>query len=94
MLGKIVLNVAQVRRQVGAPLAWRIRWSDGKGANKLRRGLWATDARGFPKLLLLAIPTPVYRRRIDMDKQVAAIVASEFDAHFDAALKKALATAR
>ncbi len=82
------------RSRRNAKAAGRIHWSDGKGANKLRRGLWATDARGFPKLLLLAIPTPVYRRRIDMDKQVAAIVASEFDAHFDAALKKALATAR
>ena len=88
-------NATQSKRSLrNAKAAGRIFWSDGKGANKVRRGLWATDARGFPKLLLLAIPTPVYRRRIDMDKQVAAIVASEFDAHFDAALKKALATAR
>ena len=82
------------RSQRHAKAAGRIVWSDGKGANKRRRGLWATDARGFPKLLMLVIPTPVYRRRIDMDRQSAMIVASDFPANFDAALKKALATAR
>ena len=82
------------RSQRHAKAAGRIFWSDGKGANKRRRGLWATDARGFPKLLMLVIPTPVYRRRIDMDRQSATIVAKDFSAHFDAALKKALSTAR
>jgi len=81
------------RSQRHAKAAGRIFWSDGKG-NKRRRGLWATDARGFPKLLMLVIPTPVYQRRIDMDRQSAAIVASDFPANFDSALKKALSTAR
>ena len=82
------------RSQRHAKAAGRIFWSDGKGANKRRRGLWATDGRGFPKLLMLVIPTPVYRRRIDMDRLAADIVDRDFPANFDAALKKALATAR
>ena len=88
-------NVTQSKRsQRNAKAAGRIFWSDGKGANKRRRGLWATDGRGFPKLLMLVIQTPVYRRRIDMDRLAADIVDRDFPANFDAALKKALATAR
>lgn len=88
-------NVTQSKRsQRNAKAAGRIFWSDGRGAHKRRRGLWATDARGFPRLLMLVIPTPVYRRRIDMDKIAAEIMQSDFDANFDAALKQALATAR
>ena len=88
-------NVTQSKRsQRNAKAAGRIFWSDGRGANKRRRGLWATDARGFPKLLMLVIPTPVYRRRIDMDRIAGPIVARDFSANFDAALTKALASAR
>lgn len=88
-------NVTQSKRsQRHAKAAGRIFWSDGRGANKRRRGLWATDARGFPKLLMLVIPTPVYRRRIDMDRIAGPIVARDFSANFDAALTKALASAR
>ena len=82
------------RSQRHAKAAGRIFWSDGKGANKRRRGLWATDGRGFPKLLMLDIPTPVYRQRSDMDRLAADIVDRDFPANFDAALKKALSTAR
>ena len=82
------------RSQRHAKAAGRMFWSDGKGANKVRRGLWATDARGYPRLLMLAIPTPVYRRRIDMDRISGQVVAREFDGLFDAALQKALASAR
>ena len=85
-------NVTHSKRsQRNAKAAGRIFWSDGRGG---RRGLWATDARGFPKLLMLVIPTPVYRRRIDMDRIAGPIVARDFSANFDAALTKALASAR
>ncbi len=77
-----------------AKAAGRMYWSDGKSANKVRRGVWATDARGHHRLLLIAIPTPVYRRRIDMDRISSQVVAREFDGLFDAALQKALASAR
>ncbi len=88
-------NATQSKRSLrNAKAAGRMFWSDGKGANKVRRGLWATDARGYPRLLMLAIPTPVYRRRIDMDRISSQVVAREFDGLFDAALQKALASAR
>jgi len=80
------------RSQRHAKAAGRIFWSDG--TRKLRRGLWATDAKGFLKLLLLPIPTPVYRRRIDLPRLADRVVATDFPRHFEAALAQAVSTPR
>lgn len=88
-------NATQSKRsQRNAQAAGRIFWSDGKGVHRPRRGLWASDARGRLKLLMVVILAPVYRRRIDMDKIAAPIVARDFSANFDAAFAKALASAK
>lgn len=74
--------------------AGRMFWSHGDHPTKVRRGLWATSRTKQLQLLLIPIPHAVYRKRIDLPAIAAKRVASDLDREFQAALAKALSTAR
>lgn len=75
--------------------AARIFWSSGRTkARALRRGLWATDDAGGLRLLLVAIPSVSYKKRIDLLKITRDTVAATFAANFSRGLDKAISTAK
>lgn len=89
-------NATESRRSKrNAAKAGRIFWSDGgnrKGS--VRRGCWASDARGNLKLLLVAIPRATYRRRILMDVTAGKVAAAKWEQRFAEAWARAVATER
>lgn len=70
--------------------AGNIFWSPGR-ENGLRRGVWAKGKDGSqPLLLLVVIKPPIYRRRIDMPGIRDRVLASEWQARFDEAVRAVL----
>jgi hypothetical protein len=83
------------RSRRNARAAGRMFWSRGESAdNGRRRGLWVSNGRTPPQLLLAVIPRAVYRQRIDLNEIAWRIVPRVYPAHFEKALERALQSAR
>ena len=86
-------NSVRSRRNRGR--AGNIFWSHGDGhSSNLRRGLWARDRSGAPRLILIVVPKVSYKKRIDMQRIAEFTVRRDFRRNFERAMRRAISTAR
>lgn len=86
-------NSTRSRRHAKA--AGRMFWSAGPNSPaKRRRGVWSVDGQDTPKLIMIVLPSVLYRRRINMPEIAQRVIDLRFKAIFNEEFAKALASAR